>query len=68
VKKAFEVHLGQTARQVQRLEQIADNVALTLGGRQSPAMRGLVEESRRLINGIGGDEALDAGRRSVNSP
>lgn len=45
----FEVHLGETRRQLERLETIFDYLEYLPGGRFCAGMRGILEESRSLI-------------------
>ncbi len=49
LKKAFESHLEETKVQVQRLEQIFEEIEGSPRGKKCKAMAGLVEEGAELI-------------------
>jgi ferritin-like metal-binding protein YciE len=49
LKAGFEEHLEQTRGQVERLEQIAGQLGVTLKGKKCVAMEGLVEEGKELM-------------------
>jgi ferritin-like metal-binding protein YciE len=61
LKNAFQEHLNVTKQQIQRLEQIANQVGVSPQGKQCEGMAGLIEEGRTLINEGGESAVLDAG-------
>jgi ferritin-like metal-binding protein YciE len=60
LKRAFERHLEETRRQVDRLEQIGEQLEIKLSGKKCKGMEGLIEEGKELMGELE-DEALDAG-------
>jgi len=61
LKAGFEEHLEQTKGHVERLEQIAENLGIKLGGQRCKAMEGLIEEGAELISEDAEDGIRDAG-------
>jgi ferritin-like metal-binding protein YciE len=61
LKAAFEQHLEETKGQVQRLEQIGEQMGKKLTGHKCKAMEGLVEEGSDLISEDAEDNVRDAG-------
>lgn len=61
LKKAFETHLEQTKRQVQRLEQVFEGLEASPRGKKCVGMEGLIEEAQELIGEEPEPEVLDAG-------
>ena len=59
--KAFQTHLRQTERQVQRLEQIFEEIGESPRGKKCVGMEGLIEEGSELIKEKPDAEVLDAG-------
>jgi ferritin-like metal-binding protein YciE len=60
LKAAFEEHLGQTKRQVVRLEEIAEAHKCKLSGHRCKAMEGLIEEGGDIISEDAHDSVRDA--------
>jgi ferritin-like metal-binding protein YciE len=60
LKRAFERHLEETRRQVDRLEQIGEQLEFKLTGKKCKGMEGLIEEGKELMGELEG-QALDAG-------
>jgi ferritin-like metal-binding protein YciE len=56
---AFERHLEETRGQVARLEQIAEEMGITLRGKKCKGMEGLIEEGKEAIEEFE-DDVLDA--------
>ncbi|HEX3037029.1 MAG TPA: ferritin-like domain-containing protein [Thermodesulfobacteriota bacterium] len=50
LQKAFEEHLEQSKRHVERLEQIFNMFDLNVKGKKSKGIEGLIEEGEELIN------------------
>ena len=61
LKMAFEEHLGQTQVQIQRLEQIFQQLGESPTGKTCKAMRGLLAEGEELLKHGGDPDVLDAG-------
>jgi ferritin-like metal-binding protein YciE len=61
LSKAFITHLRQTEQQVQRLEQIFDELGEKPRGKKCIGMEGLIEEGQELVNEDPEPEVLDAG-------
>jgi ferritin-like metal-binding protein YciE len=61
LKRAFERHLEETRRQVERLEAIGEELEIKLTGKKCAGMEGLIEEGKELMQEIDDDDALDAG-------
>jgi ferritin-like metal-binding protein YciE len=60
LRAAFEEHLGQTERQVNRLEKIFKGLGEKPTGKTCKAMKGLVEEGKEIIEEKGDGSVLDA--------
>lgn len=60
LKRAFQEHLGQTERQVNRLEKIFKDLGEKPTGKTCKAMKGLVEEGKEIIEEKGDESVLDA--------
>lgn len=50
LRDAFENHLAETERQVERLEQIFERLDIKPGRKKCKAMEGLIEEGREIIS------------------
>jgi ferritin-like metal-binding protein YciE len=61
LKRAFERHLEETRRQVERLDAIGEELEIKLTGKKCMGMEGLIEEGKELIGEIDDEGALDAG-------
>ncbi len=61
LKRAFERHLEETRRQVERLDQIGAELDIRLTGKKCKGMTGLIEEGKELIEEDLEQDALDAG-------
>jgi len=59
LRVAFERHLQETRNHVARLEQIADEMDITLRGKTCHGMKGLLEEGKEAMGDFE-DELLDA--------
>jgi ferritin-like metal-binding protein YciE len=60
LKRAFERHLEETRRQVERLDQIGEALEIKMTGKKCKGMEGLIEEGKEMMGELD-DEALDAG-------
>jgi ferritin-like metal-binding protein YciE len=61
LKRAFERHLDETRRQVERLNQIGEALEIKLTGKKCKGMEGLIEEGKELLEEDLDENALDAG-------
>jgi len=61
LKQALENHLEQTQGQVERLEEVFEQLDETPKGKTCKAMKGLVEEGSEILEEDGEDSVLDAG-------
>ena len=61
LRRAFERHLEETRRQVERLDQIGEELEVKLTGKKCKGMEGLLAEGRELMEEDLEEDALDAG-------
>lgn len=61
LRQAFELHLEQTRGQVERLEQVFDQLDVPKRGKRCEAMEGLLEEARSSMEEIEDKSVLDVG-------
>jgi ferritin-like metal-binding protein YciE len=61
LKRAFETHLRQTERQVERLERIFNELDASPRGKKCVGMEGLIKEGQELIKEKPDPDVLDAG-------
>jgi ferritin-like metal-binding protein YciE len=61
LKRAFERHLEETKRQVERLDQIGEALDIKMTGKKCKGMEGLIEEGKEIISEDLEANALDAG-------
>jgi ferritin-like metal-binding protein YciE len=61
LKRAFERHLEETRRQVERLNQIAENLDVKLTGKKCKGMECLIEEGKEIMEEDLDENAVDAG-------
>jgi ferritin-like metal-binding protein YciE len=61
LRAAFERHLEETRVQAQRLEQIAEEMDISLRGKKCKGAEGLIEEGKELMEEDFEDDVLDAG-------
>ncbi|WP_292216428.1 ferritin-like domain-containing protein [Mesorhizobium sp.] len=61
VSAAFEKHRVETEGQVQRLEQIFEQMGKAARGKTCPAIDGILEEGAEILEEYKGAPALDAG-------
>jgi ferritin-like metal-binding protein YciE len=62
LQAALEYHLGETEKQVQRLEKACEEIGASPKGHKCAAMEGLVEEGKEIVKqkGKAADSVLDA--------
>jgi ferritin-like metal-binding protein YciE len=61
LKRAFERHLEETKRQVERLNQIGESLEIRLTGKKCKGMEGLIEEGKEIMEEDLDENAIDAG-------
>jgi ferritin-like metal-binding protein YciE len=61
LRRAFERHLEETRRQVERLDQIGEELEMKMTGKKCKGMEGLIAEGRELLEEDLEEDALDAG-------
>jgi len=61
LRRAFERHLEETRRQVERLDQIGEELQFKLTGKKCKGMEGLIAEGKELMEEDFEEDALDAG-------
>ena len=61
LKRAFERHLEETRRQVERLDAIGEALGVKLTGKKCSGMEGLIEEGKEIMEEEFEGSALDAG-------
>lgn len=61
LKKAFDTHLRDTEKQVDRLEQIFNDLGTKAQGKKCLGMEGLIEEAKELLQEDVDEAVLDAG-------
>jgi len=61
LRRAFERHLEETRRQVERLDQIGEQFEAKLTGKKCHGMEGLIEEGKEIMSQDLEENALDAG-------
>ena len=61
LRSAFEDHLKQTQKHVERLERICEKLDINPKGKKCMGMEGLIEEGSEILKGQGEPEALEAG-------
>jgi ferritin-like metal-binding protein YciE len=58
---AFEKHRGETEGQVERLEQVFQMIEQPAKGKKCPAIEGIIEEGKEIMDEFKDMPALDAG-------
>jgi ferritin-like metal-binding protein YciE len=61
LKRAFERHLEETRRQVERLNQVGEHLEIKLTGKKCKGMEGLIEEGKEIMEEDLDENAIDAG-------
>ena len=57
---AFKSHLGETEKQVQRLEQAFELLGKSPKGTKCPAIDGIMDEAKEIAGEVGDKKVLDA--------
>ncbi len=61
LRRAFERHLEETRRQVERLEQIGEALDFKLTGKKCKGMEGVIGEGKEIMEEDFDENAMDAG-------
>jgi ferritin-like metal-binding protein YciE len=61
LREAFEEHLKETEHQVERLEQVFEEIEASPKGKKCKAMEGLIEEGKEIIDEDAEEAVKDAG-------
>ena len=61
LRRAFEKHLEETKRHVERLNQIGESLEMRLTGKKCKGMEGLIEEGKEVMQEDLDEDAMDAG-------
>jgi ferritin-like metal-binding protein YciE len=61
LRQAFETHQQETIQQVQRMEQVFEMAGKKPRAETCPAIQGLVEEAKEVMDGAEDPDVLDAG-------
>lgn len=65
LKTAFLKHQEQTEGQIERLEQVFEMLGKAARGKHCPAIVGIVDEGKEIMEDFAGTDALDAGLLSA---
>jgi len=60
LSKAFETHLAETERQIERLEQVFESIDMAPRGKTCEGMKGIIAEGNEMMGEDGEDEVKDA--------
>lgn len=61
LREAMEQHLEQTKKQVDRLEQVFEELGIPVKGKTCKAMQGIIEEGKEIMEETMDENTLDAG-------
>ncbi len=65
LKEAFETHLEETERQIERLDEVFEALGEKPKGKKCKAMQGIIAEGEEMIKNDEGDAALIAAAQKV---
>ena len=65
LRQAFETHRTETEGQVERLDRVFEILGKRAAGKNCPAIEGLVEEGKEVMEDFKESDALDAGLLSA---
>jgi ferritin-like metal-binding protein YciE len=60
LKKAFEMHLGETEKQIERLEQVFESIGMKPSGEKCKAMEGIIKEAQDMMSENADSDVMDA--------
>jgi len=61
LRAAFTEHASETQTQIERLEQVFEAMDMPAKGKKCPAIDGILEEGKEIMDDFSDDAALDAG-------
>ncbi|MFG1277591.1 ferritin-like domain-containing protein [Xanthobacter autotrophicus] len=61
LKSAFQHHQEQTEGQIERLERVFELLGKAARGKHCPAIVGIIDEGKEIMEDFAGSDALDAG-------
>src|SRR3954464_1896767 len=61
LRQAFEKHRDETEGHVERLEQVFEGMGKKAQGKTCPAIQGMIEEGKEVMEDFAESDALDAG-------
>jgi ferritin-like metal-binding protein YciE len=61
LKRAFETHRDETEKQIERIEQIFEQLGKAARAKTCESIKGILEEGEEIIEEFKGSPALDAG-------
>jgi len=61
LREAFQTHKDETQTQVERLEQVFEQLGKRASGKTCEAIQGIIAEGQEVMEDFAGSEALDAG-------
>jgi ferritin-like metal-binding protein YciE len=61
LKGAFQLHLEETKKQVERLDRVFEIIGEKPEGVECKAIQGIIAEGDEVVENFGGGEAIDAG-------
>ena len=65
LRAAFEKHVDETEDQIERLEQVFEEIEARPQGKTCDAILGIIEEGKEIMSEYKGSPALDAGLLAV---
>ncbi|WP_299699637.1 ferritin-like domain-containing protein [uncultured Pontibacter sp.] len=60
LKKAFEMHLSETEKQIERLEQVFKSIGMKPSGEKCKAMEGIIKEAQDMMSENADSDVMDA--------
>lgn len=60
LKKAFEMHLSETEKQIERLEQVFELLGKKASGEKCKAMEGIIKEAQDMMSENADSDVMDA--------
>ena len=60
LSKAFEAHLAETEKQIERLEQVFESIDMAPKGKTCEGMKGIIAEGNDMMSEDGEEEVKDA--------
>jgi ferritin-like metal-binding protein YciE len=60
LKRAFDMHLGETETQIERLEMVFDKLGMKAKGEKCKAMEGIIKEAQDMMSENADSDVMDA--------